>query len=175
MRKLLYFLLFCSIPLAINAQITPQTTKGIIEELNTDYPGQGHVVIYQEEAIKSIVGRNIGPKLPVYSSGDGSMPYVKIRGFKIQAFSGNNQRSSKDEAYRKQALINQAFPEQETTVLFESPFWRLRVGNFKSREDASAAMREMRRTFPAFGKEMYIVTDEVKIPIDQLNNNAAPQ
>lgn len=167
MKKYLYFLLFACLPLAAAAQ---QTTKTIIDELNTDYPGQGHVVVYQDEAIKGIVGRNIAPARPVYTARDGSTPYVKMRGFKIQAFAGNNQRTSKNEAYRKQGLINQAFPGHETAVIFDSPFWRLRVGNFQTRDDASELLREMRRTFPSFGKEMYVVTDEVKIPIDQLKN-----
>ena len=167
MKKYLYFLLFVCLPLGMTAQ---ETAKTIIDELNTDYPGQGHVVIYQDEAIKGIVGRNISPARPVYVTGDGAVPYVKMRGFKIQAFAGNNQRTSKDEAYRKQGLVNQAFPGQETAVIFDSPFWRLRVGNFQARDDASAVLTELRRTFPAFGKEMYVVTDEVKIPIDQLKN-----
>jgi hypothetical protein len=90
-----------------------------------------------------------------------------MRGYKIQAFAGNNQRTSKNEAYRKQAMINQAFPELETVVIFDSPFWRVRVGNFKSRDEAAAVLRELRNAFPSFGKEMYIVTDEVKVPVNQ--------
>jgi len=51
-------------------------------------------------------------------------------------------------------------------VLFDSPFWRLRVGNFATREEAEEVMEELKKTFPSFGKEMYIVVDEVKIPIN---------
>ena len=74
----------------------------------------------------------------------------------------------KNEAYYKQGLINTSFPEQETVVTFDSPFWRLRVGNFKTREEATAMLNDMRKTFPAFGREMYVVIDEVKIPLEQL-------
>jgi hypothetical protein len=42
----------------------------------------------------------------------------------------------------------------------------LRVGNFKTRTEAEEAMQELRGSFPSFGKEMYIVVDEVKIPIN---------
>ena len=89
-----------------------------------------------------------------------------MRGFKIQAFSGNNQRTSKNEANTKQRLIDEAFPEYETVVTFESPFWRLRVGNFRTRDEATHVLNEMKKTFPSFGKEMYIVIDEVKIPVE---------
>jgi len=165
MKKYISVLLFGFFILTVSAQ---QPTKSIVDELNTSHPGQGHVVIYQDEAIKGIVGRNITPSRPVYVSTDGSTAYVKMRGYKIQAFAGNNQRTSKNEAYRKQTLIQQTFPELETVVLFDSPFWRLRVGNFKTREEAEQVLDELRTAFPSFGKEMYIVTDEVKIPVDQV-------
>ncbi|MDD4008237.1 MAG: SPOR domain-containing protein, partial [Fermentimonas sp.] len=84
----------------------------------------------------------------------------------IQAFSGNNQRTSRDEANRKQSQINQLYPDQETVVLFESPFWRLRVGNFQTRGEAEEVMQDLRASFPSFGREMYIVVDEVKIPVN---------
>lgn len=162
MKKLFYFLLFCGIS---TSWLNAQETKSIIEELNTDYPGKGHVVIYEDEAIKGLVGRAITPQLPVYTE-PGGTSYIKMRGFKIQAFAGNDQRTSKNEAYRKQALINEAFPELETVITFDSPFWRLRVGNFRTREEAERVLNELREAFPSFGKEMYIVPDEVKIPVD---------
>lgn len=141
--------------------------KEILNELNSNVPGKGRVTIYEDESIKHILGRHMAPPRTVYSSADGSIQYYKMRGYKIQAFSGNNQRTSKNEALHKQGLINSAFPGQETVVLFESPFWRLRIGNFEDRAQAEEMMKELRRAFPSFGKEMYIVVDEVKIPINK--------
>lgn len=164
MKKFLYLLLLL-LPFGLHAQ---QQNK-IIQDLQTEVPGQGRVVIYQEEAIKGVVGRNIAPKRQVFTTGNSAIYYVKMRGYKVQAFSGNNQRTSKNEAYRKQGLINQALPEHETVVYFDSPFWRLRVGNFKTRGEASDLMRELRKTFPSFGKEMYVVNDEVKIPVELID------
>jgi len=120
------------------------------------------------KAIKGIVGRNITPSRPVVCKHRWIDSLCQDESYKIQAFAGNNQRTSKNEAYRKQTLIQQTFPELETVVLFDSPFWRLRVGNFKTREEAEQVLDELRKAFPSFGKEMYIVTDEVKIPVDQV-------
>lgn len=139
----------------------------ILEELNTDVPGKGRVKVFEDERIKEVVGRSMAPPRQVYTSSDGTVKYHRMRGFKIQAFSGNNQRTSRDEAMRKQQLIRNQFPEHETVVLFESPIWRLRVGNFAGRAEAQEVMRDIRRAFPSFGKEMYIVVDEVKIPIPE--------
>lgn len=141
--------------------------KEILKELNSVVPGKGHVSVYEDESISHVVGRPMAPPRTVYTSGDGATQYYRIRGYKIQAFSGNNQRTSKNEAQHKQQLINNAYPNLETVVLFESPFWRLRVGNFENRSDAEEVLKEMVRSFPSFGKEMYIVVDEVKIPVNQ--------
>lgn len=80
-------------------------------------------------------------------------------------FSGNDQRKSKNEAYYKQRLINDSFGDMETTVFFKSPRWILRAGNYKTREEADEAMSQLKNQFPSFGKEMYIITDTVKIPL----------
>ena len=148
-----------------NAQTSFQKNE-ILEELNSDIQGKGDVKVYQDESITHILGRPMGPPRTVYTTADGSVQYYKTRGYKIQAFSGNNQRTSRDEANRKQSMINQLYPEHETVVLFESPFWRLRVGNFETREEAEEVMQDLRASFPSFGREMYIVVDEVKIPIN---------
>ncbi len=161
-------LVLCFLAVALLSVVAQSNSKAIIDELTTDSPGKGTVRVYEDESIKQILGRSMAPPRTVYSTRDGSTQYVKMRGYKIQAFSGNNQRTSKNEAYYKQGLVNTSFPEHETTVSFDSPFWRLRVGNFKSRGDANEVLRSMRTTFPSFGKEMYIVVDEVKIPVSEL-------
>lgn len=137
--------------------------KEIINELSAGSAGQGKVRVFEDDAIKGVLGSPMSAPRTVYSKGDEQ--YVKMRGFKIQAFAGNNQRTSKNEASYKQRIISEAFPEHETVIMFESPFWRLRVGNFRTREEANKVMQEMREVFTTFGKEMYVVVDEVKIPV----------
>lgn len=151
----------------MHAQSPQKQRNEILKELNATTSGQGRVAVHEDESIRHVLGRPMSPARTVYTSADGTVQFHRMRGFKVQAFSGNNQRTSKDEAHRKQAQINAAFPEHETVVLFDSPFWRLRVGNFATREEAEEAMQEFRKRLPSFGREMYIVVDEVKIPINQ--------
>ena len=138
----------------------------ILKELNSNKQNSGDVTVYEDESITHILGRPMGPPRTIYTDAEGSVRYYKMRGYKVQAFSGNNQRTSRDEANRKQSQINQLYPDQETVVLFESPFWRLRVGNFETRGEAEEVMQDLRASFPSFGREMYIVVDEVKIPVN---------
>ncbi len=163
-----YFLLLgAALTSTMYAQSPQKQRNEILKELNGTTSGQGRVTVHEDESIRHVLGRPMSPARTVYTSADGTVQFHRLRGFKVQAFSGNNQRTSKDEAHRKQAQINAAFPEHETVVLFDSPFWRLRVGNFATREEAEEAMQEFRKRLPSFGKEMYIVVDEVKIPINQ--------
>ncbi|MGI6573688.1 MAG: SPOR domain-containing protein [Fermentimonas sp.] len=150
----------------VHAQSPRKQRNEILKELNGTSPGKGRVTVHEDESIRHVLGRPMSPARTVYTSADGTIQFHRLRGFKVQAFSGNNQRTSKDEAHRKQAQISAAFPEHEAVVLFESPFWRLRVGNFATREEAEEVMQELRQRFPSFGKEMFIVVDEVKIPIN---------
>lgn len=157
---LAFLILFLSKPVVVGQS----QQKSIIKELSANKAGRGKVRVFEDNAIKGVLGRRMAPPRPVYGSGD--QQFVKMRGFKIQAFAGNNQRTSKNEANYKQGIISQAFPEHEAVILFDSPFWRLRVGNFKTRDEANEVMKAMREVFPTFGKEMYVVVDEVKIPVD---------
>lgn len=152
----------------VHAQSPQKQRNEILRDLNSNTLGKGRVTVHEDENIRQVLGRPMLPARTVYTSADGTVQFHRMRGFKVQVFSGNNQRTSKDEAHRKQAQINAAFPEQETVVLFDSPFWRVRVGNFTTREEAEEAMQELRKRFPSFGKEMFIVVDEVKIPINQV-------
>ena len=161
--RLFLFIFFVN-TLFISAQESTQSNE-IIEELNSSKINQGNVTVYQDEAIKGILAKPAPTNLPVYSSGDGSVQYVKVRGYKIQVFSGNDQRKSKDEALYKERLINGSFEDIETVVFFNSPRWILRAGNFKTRGEANVVMEKLRDQFPNFGKEMYIISDTVKIPL----------
>lgn len=157
--------LFASAQQPTQSNADKKNGQTIIEELNSNSVGQGNVMVYQDEAIKGILAKPNPAALLVFSTADGTTQYVKMRGYKIQVFSGNDQRKSKDEAYYKQRLINDAFEDIETVVYFNSPRWILRAGNFRTREEANILLRQVMKQFPNFGKEMYIISDTVKIPL----------
>ena len=51
-------------------------------------------------------------------------------------------------------------------MTYNAPFWKLRVGDFRSHEEAYLMMRRLMAAFPDYAKEMYIVKEEVKIPLN---------
>lgn len=129
----------------------------IIDALQEAVPGKGEVTINQPTAIRNLLGtRRI--------SMDENTPFLEISGFRAQIFSGN-LRTSKDEAFKREKEIKEIFPELVTYVSYVAPFWRLRIGDYRSHEEAYHTMRVLMNAFPAYAKEMYIVREDVKIPL----------
>lgn len=82
-------------------------------------------------------------------------------GYRVQVFSDNNPRTAKAEAGSKQRVIAARFPQYQTYVRYTSPYWRLRVGDFRTEHEANAAAEELRKAFPAYSKEIRVVRDRV--------------
>ncbi len=133
----------------------------IFDALAETGAGKGDVVVNQSPAIERMVGTRSGSNIERAEN----VTYIKTQGYRVQVFSGNNQRSSKDEAFRKENEVKEHFPEVHTYVTYNAPFWRLRVGDFGSHEQAYYLLRQLSDAFPKYGKEMHIVKEEVKIPV----------
>lgn len=84
-------------------------------------------------------------------------------GYRIQVYSGNNARTSKNEAQARASKISSRFPEHATYVNYDAPYWRLRVGDFRNYEDARAAMGMLKKEYPAYAREMRLVRDRIKL------------
>ncbi len=87
----------------------------------------------------------------------------KLAGYRVQVFSDNNPRTAKSEAANKKRAIDSRFPHYQTYVNYTSPYWRLRVGDFRTQKEAAEAADELRRAFPAYSKEIRVVRDRVNI------------
>lgn len=135
--------------------------KTIVEDLNSSKWGQGEVKVMQDETIQGKIA--IRHESSSVDNGEDSQiksssTPIKGGGYKIQIFMGNNQQQSKREAESKQAQIKSAYPDLQSSLTFNSPFWRLRVTNIATKDDAQMILDALKKEFPSFGKEMYIVS-----------------
>lgn len=122
--------------------------------------GEGTVVIHQSESLKQLVGTRIDSENIDVLNGKS---YLKIQGFRVQVYSGNNQRTSKEEASNKQMRIKELYPDVETYVIYKAPFWILHVGDYRSVEEASYLHRSLREIFPQIKNEIKIVEDDIRL------------
>lgn len=86
---------------------------------------------------------------------------TRIGGYRVQVFSDNNQRTAKSEARSKERLIREEFPDYETYVVYNSPFWRLKIGDFRTQHEAEAVADEIKSRFPSFSREVRVVRDRI--------------
>lgn len=69
----------------------------------------------------------------------------KVKGYRVQAYSGSNTRQSRQMAEQAGNAIKAKFPDQPVYVHFYSPSWKCRVGNFRSYAEAERLMKQIRR------------------------------
>ncbi len=82
-------------------------------------------------------------------------------GFRILAFSDNNASTARNEAKERARLISEQLPQYRTYVTYESPYWRLKVGDFKSHDAAEQAATEIRHILPQYSREIRVVRDRI--------------
>lgn len=86
-----------------------------------------------------------------------------VAGYRIQVFSDNNSRTAKNEARTKARNISSIFPQFRTYVTYNSPYWRLKIGDFRTQQEANAVAEELRQAFPSYSKEIRIVRDRINL------------
>lgn len=84
----------------------------------------------------------------------------KIVGYRVQVYADNNPRTAKGEARVRERAIGRRFP-YATYVAYASPYWRLRVGDFRTMPEAEKAAAEIKRAFPGYAREVRIVRDRI--------------
>jgi hypothetical protein len=83
-----------------------------------------------------------------------------VPGFRILVVS-TNDRTKANNAKTK---IYQEFPELKAYLMWQAPFLKLKVGDFKTREDAEAYLAEIQRFFPT---GVYIIRDTIEVNPDK--------
>ena len=151
MKRLYFIALFL---LGLSTLLSAQST--IIEHLQEERPSEGVIKINASSEIKQLIGKRDS----FLSLSD----YIKISGHRVQIFSGSAARTARAEAFKRQELINEVFPEIPTYVTYTAPYWRLRVGDFRTQEEANQLRNKITKEIPSLNKEAYVVRDEVKIP-----------
>lgn len=88
---------------------------------------------------------------------------TKIIGYRVQVFSDSNSRTAQNEANRKADAIAERFPDYKPYIIYDSPHWRLRVGNFRTKEEAENAAQELKDAFPNMKKEIRVVKSYIEV------------
>ena len=76
-------------------------------------------------------------------------------GFRVQIYAGPNR----SEAYAEQAKFKRLYKDIDTYVSYDEPNYRVKVGDFRSRNEAQDLMQGLRKQF----NNVFIFTEEIYI------------
>lgn len=109
----------------------------------------GKVDIIQDASVSGLVDKHI--QLNEIQRG--------IPGYRVQIFfaSGNN---SKPNANKIRAEFLTKYPRLKAYVIYQEPYYKVRVGDFRTRLEAQGILNMISLDFPS----SYIVTDEIQYP-----------
>jgi hypothetical protein len=79
----------------------------------------------------------------------------QYKGFRIQVISTRDRAR----AFQLKAELLSKYPEEKTYTLFQSPFFRVRIGNFLKKEDADEFRKLLSKTYP---DGVYVVPDIIE-------------
>jgi hypothetical protein len=87
-----------------------------------------------------------------------------IPGFRIQVINSTDR----NKVFAAKAKIYQQFPDLKPYLLYQPPNFKLRVGNFKTQEEAEDFEKQLSVLFPT---GLYIIRDVIEVKLSDLPSN----
>jgi hypothetical protein len=79
----------------------------------------------------------------------------QYKGFRLQVISTNDR----EKAFGIKADLMNRYPEEKAYVMFQSPYFKVRIGNFIKREDANKFRKNLNKLFP---QGVFVVEDAIE-------------
>jgi len=152
--KKTYYLIFFAI-IFLTFKISAQTINiklgeaDIFSENYTTSENAGVVNIIQDKRLNDLFYKYI-----LYTTTNN-----RIYGWRVQIFfsSGHSSREKAEEQMNKFKTL---YPEVEAYLRFDNPFFKVRVGDFRNKQEALKFKRLIRKKFP----NTWIVEDDISFP-----------
>lgn len=92
----------------------------------------------------------------------GKKELVEIDGYRVQIYSSNKQQTAKAEALDLETRLKEKIG-QPVYVQYQSPFWKVRLGNFRSYDEAKEYKKQFVQQYPDLMRDTYIVRDKILV------------
>lgn len=83
-----------------------------------------------------------------------------VPGFRILIINTNDRNKAND----AKARVYRNFPELKSYLVYQAPFFKLKVGNFATQKEAEEYLSRLQTVFPA---NIYIVRDTIEVNPDK--------
>lgn len=160
MKKILLILAIYLPTIIITAQDVVLPVDTVLDN-DTALMDSVHVVLITEDMSNAIVHQD---SAIIHLMTDKRLGRVRgeqiVDGFRVQVYASNRQQVAKNEALMLQQRIEPLL-EVPVYALSEPPFWKVRIGNFLTREDANAYKDVLLNMFPDMVGSTYVVPDKI--------------
>ena len=82
------------------------------------------------------------------------------KGYRLLVINTNKR----DEAVAAKTKVYTYFPELKSYLIYQSPFYKLKVGNFKERKEAEEYLQRLKKYFP---QGVFIMSDTIELKLDK--------
>jgi hypothetical protein len=113
-------------------------------------PEQGSIHIYQDTLITELVGRHIQNNEAQENS---------ITGWRIQIYNSTGKETRSDALQVRSEFLSQ-YPDLKTYVIYQPPIFKIRVGDFRTREEAYYFYKLIIKDYPV----SYMIKDDIVLP-----------
>lgn len=147
MRHMKYFLFIATFFIAARSFAQTDTT-GVPIDTNT-------VIIHKDPRLDQLVKKQA--TINEVSTREGRKT---DKGFRLMIISTNNR----EEALAAKTKVYTYFRELKAYLWYQSPYFRVKAGNFKDRKDAEAYQKRMSIYFP---KGVFVIPDIIEVKSDK--------
>lgn len=109
------------------------------------------VVIHKDPRVDLLIARQAG----INTATKKAMPRI-MQGYRLMVANTN----SREEAIAAKTKLYTYFPELKAYLIYQAPFFKLKAGNFKTRDEAVKYQKQMSNFFP---KGVFVINDRVEL------------
>lgn len=122
----------------------------IFSALQINEENKGEILLLQEASINTLVDRH----KRINQKG--------LRGFRIQLYRGSGQQAREKVNSASQVFMNKfpSFDPEQVYAIYESPYFKLRVGDYRTKNEAFEFLYHLKEVFP----NAYIVATNINFP-----------
>lgn len=109
------------------------------------------VIVHKDPRIDLLVKKQAYVNITLKKASGRTMP-----GYRLLIVNTN----SRDEAIAAKTKIYSHFPDQKAYLVYQSPFFKLKAGNYQTRDEAKRYQELMNTLFP---KGVFIINDTIEV------------
>lgn len=148
--KSLRHLLFVAATVMAMPSVSAQSGSGLVKELGSFHPERGNVAINQDEEVANL--------LDTYFMQNASRP--GMQGYRIRIFFDLSQFSRAESLDVMNDFMDQ-YPGIAVYRTFQSPYYKVSVGDFRTRDEAFKLFQRLSRVYP----KAFIVSEWINFPV----------